>query len=193
MGIEHPADINGNTQAQFRKDRLTQAHLAYRTQRKMLGVHPQTGKPQAFYVWRKGTSASPQTLEMTADLDLDERLAPTGDEVMPENAFCLDSHPGKIFVPVGALVVCPRCGSSNYLRGVERGGRFVIHPHWDGLEASEIEGGNVYRPKLSILGGSFSCDMSWHEVNGVVQPKTSNVLNRCGFKCEILEGQLIER
>lgn len=155
--------VYNNIDSQVTKHRV-KGNIALRRE---LGLGP-FGQPEGFFVYGRGVNE----IECACDLEIRRERVRDGLGVEREVLVCL-----------GLQFICPRCSGGLYIRGSER----AITVHWDQLTRSSVDG--LYRPLVSVE-GSFACDYSWNEINGIAAPAGTRARNACGFRGVLDRGRL---
>ena len=132
---------------------------------RVLGLN-EFGRPTATFVY-----GNDRTTEKEYECDID--LQKMKDEIM-----C-----------VGVQMLCPKCGSPLYVRGKGLENGHEIFVHWEKMTRSMVDG--KYRPLITIE-GTFGCDYSDAEINGISNSRNSHVLMRCNWRGGIYMGRCFD-
>ncbi len=145
-------------QAQMQRGRLATNHF---------------GRPEGMVLY-----GSDQTSQLEFAVDLDFQQVNVGSP----------DKPNIITAVAGMQMLCPRCGSPLYIKGLMLGGREIV-VHWDKLIQSETDG--LFRPLVSI-DGPVGCDYYDSEMDDVGKASASQVIMRCGWRGGIINGHCFD-
>lgn len=145
-------------QAQAQKGRIATNHF---------------GRPEGMVLY--GSDQTSQ-LEFAVDLDFQQVNVGTPDK------------PNILTTVAGMQMLCPRCGSPLYIKGLVMGGREIV-VHWDKLIQSEIDG--LFRPLVSI-DGPVGCDYYDSEMTEMGKASASSIILRCGWRGGIINGHCFD-
>jgi hypothetical protein len=127
------------------------------------------GRPEGIVLY-----GSDQTSQLEFAVDLDFQQVNVG----------TIEKPNVIITVAGMQMLCPRCGSPLYIKGLMLGGREIV-VHWDKIVQSETDG--LFRPTVSI-DGAVGCDYYDSEMEDIGKASASNVIMRCGWRGGIING-----
>jgi hypothetical protein len=127
------------------------------------------GRPEGIVLY-----GSDQTSQLEFAVDLDFQQVNVG----------TIEKPNVIITVAGMQMLCPRCGSPLYIKGLMLGGREIV-VHWDKIVQSETDG--LFRPTVSI-DGAVGCDYYDSEMDEIGKASASNVIMRCGWRGGIING-----
>lgn len=124
------------------------------------------GKPEALFIYRPGRDRINE-LEVACDIFLHQHRNEAGEEV----TIC-----------VGLELLCPKCGMALHVNGATLPDGRDIEIHWDQMIRSQGDG--LYRPAVTVHGGSIGCDYYDAEASDVPQPR---LVSRCRWR-GVIEG-----
>lgn len=131
------------------------------------------GRPEGLVLY--GSDQTSQ-LEFAVDLDFQQVNIGTVEK------------PNVIITVAGMQMLCPRCGSPLYIKGLMLGGREIV-VHWDKILQSETDG--LFRPLVSI-DGPVGCDYYDSEMDDIGKASASSVIMRCGWRGGIINGHCFD-